>query len=162
MFWIGLETGFLFMHTILFAHVESNLIFEKEQVVTCSWWWWMTVHQMQERNSIKPTKMCSHEIRQWLLRHAGTPIPHIKKGALKKWKNGKKNLSFKEKEERSKEENENENENCTILIPKGNSFCRRKSSASGPRFKVSSEGLSAEIDIPQRSPIQVQTKADVA
>ena len=49
-------------------------------------------------------------------------------------------------------------ENCTILIPKGNSYCRRKSSARGPRFKVSSE----EIDIPQRSPIQVQTKADVA
>ena len=59
-------------------------------------------------------------------------------------------------------ENENENENCTILIPKGNSYCRRKSSARGPRFKVSSEGLSAEIDIPQRSPIQVQTKADEA
>ena len=35
-------------------------------------------------------------------------------------------------------------------------------SARGPRFKVSSEGLSAEIDIPLRSPIQVQTKADVA
>ena len=35
----------------------------------------------------------------------------------------------------------------TILIPKGNSYCRRKSSPTGPRFKVSSEGLSAEIDI---------------
>ena len=57
---------------------------------------------------------------------------------------------------------ENEYENCTILIPTGNSYCRRKSSARGPRFKVSSEGLLAEIDIPQRSPIQVQTKADVA
>ena len=54
------------------------------------------------------------------------------------------------------------NENCTILIPKGNSYCRHKSSARGPRFKVSSEGLSAEIDIPQRSPIQVQTKVKVA
>ena len=54
------------------------------------------------------------------------------------------------------------NENCTILIPKRNSYCRRKSSARGPRFKVSSEGLSAEIDISQRSPIQVQTKADGA
>ena len=53
-------------------------------------------------------------------------------------------------------------ENCTILIPKGNSYCRHKSSARGPRVKVSSEGLSAEIDIPLRSPIQVQTKADVA
>ena len=53
-------------------------------------------------------------------------------------------------------------ENCTILIPKGNSYCRHKSSARGPRFKVSSEGPSAEIDILQRSPIQVQTKADVA
>ena len=31
--------------------------------------------------------------------------------------------------------NENKNENCTILIPKGNSYCRRKSSARGPRFK---------------------------
>ena len=29
-------------------------------------------------------------------------------------------------------------------------------------FKVLSEGLSAEIDILQRSPIQVQTEADVA
>ena len=53
-------------------------------------------------------------------------------------------------------------ENCTILIPKGNSYCRRNSSARGPRFKVSSEGLSAEIDIPLQSPIHVQTKADVA
>ena len=54
------------------------------------------------------------------------------------------------------------NENCTILIPKGNSYCRRKSSARGPRFKVSFKGLSAEIDIPQRSPIQVETKVKVA
>ena len=37
------------------------------------------------------------------------------------------------------------NENCIALIPKGNSYCRRKSSARGLRFKVSSEGLSAEI-----------------
>ena len=61
--------------------------------------------------------------------------------------------------------NEKKNENCTILIPKGNSYCRRTSSARGPRFKVSSEdaeGLSVEIDIPQWSPIQVQTKAEVA
>ena len=41
-----------------------------------------------------------------------------------------------------------EKENFTILIPKGYSYCRRKSSVGGPRFKVSSEGLSAEIDIP--------------
>ena len=55
------------------------------------------------------------------------------------------------------------NENCTILIPKGNSYCRRKSSTRGPRFKVSSKGQSAEMDILIRSPpIQVQTKADVA
>ena len=47
-------------------------------------------------------------------------------------------------------------ENCTILIPKGNSYCRLKSSARGLRCKVSSEGLSAEIDIPLQSPIQVQ------
>ena len=26
------------------------------------------------------------------------------------------------------------NENCTISIPKGNSYCRRNSSARGPRF----------------------------
>ena len=44
--------------------------------------------------------------------------------------------------------NDKKNENCIILIPKGNSYCRNKSSAMGPRFKVSSEGLSAEIDIP--------------
>ena len=53
-------------------------------------------------------------------------------------------------------------ENCTILIPKGNSYCRRKSRARGPQFKVSPEGLSAEIDIPLRSPIHEQTKIDVA
>ena len=46
-------------------------------------------------------------------------------------------------------------EYCTILIPKGNSYCRHKSSARGPRFKVSSEGLSAKIGIPIWSPIQV-------
>ena len=57
---------------------------------------------------------------------------------------------------------EEDEEDCTLLIPRGNSYCRRKSSARGPRFKVSSEGLSAEIDIPLRSPIQVQTKAYVA
>ena len=51
----------------------------------------------------------------------------------------------------------NENENCTILIPKGNTYCRRKSSAKGPRFKVLYEGLSTEIDILIRSPIQVVT-----
>ena len=36
---------------------------------------------------------------------------------------------------------EKKNENCTIFIPKGNLYCRHKSSARGPRFKVSSEGL---------------------
>ena len=56
----------------------------------------------------------------------------------------------------------NENENSSILIPKGNSYCRRKSSARGPRFKVLSEGLSAAIDIPLQSPIQAQTKVNVA
>ena len=35
----------------------------------------------------------------------------------------------------------NENEICTILIPEGNSYCRRERSARGPRFKVSSERL---------------------
>ena len=51
-----------------------------------------------------------------------------------------------------------ENENCTILIPEGNSYCRLKSSARGPRFKVLSERLSIEIDILIRSPIQVLTE----
>ena len=32
-----------------------------------------------------------------------------------------------------------------IFIPKGNSYCCRKSSARGPRFKVSSERQSAEL-----------------
>ena len=32
-------------------------------------------------------------------------------------------------------------ENCTISISKGNSYCRRKSSARGSQFKVSPEGL---------------------
>ena len=50
---------------------------------------------------------------------------------------------------------------CPLLIPDGNSYCRRKSSARGPWFKVSSERLSTEIDILIRSPIQVQTKADI-
>ena len=45
---------------------------------------------------------------------------------------------------------------------KGNSYCRRKSSAMGPRFKVSTEGLSTEIDILIRLPIKVQSDADVA
>ena len=53
-------------------------------------------------------------------------------------------------------------ESCILLIPKGNSYCRRKISAREHRFKVSSEGLSAEIDIPLRSPVQVQTKIDAA
>ena len=54
------------------------------------------------------------------------------------------------------------NEKCTILIPKGNSYYRYKSSARGPRFKVSLEGISVEIDILIWSPIQVQTWVDVA
>ena len=49
----------------------------------------------------------------------------------------------------------------TKLIQKGNSYWRRKSSAK-PWSKVSSEGLSTKIDILIRSPIQVQTEADVA
>ena len=57
---------------------------------------------------------------------------------------------------------EKKNENYTILISKGNPYYRRKSSARGPRFNVSSEGLSTEIDILIRSPIQVPTEADVA
>ena len=52
------------------------------------------------------------------------------------------------------------NEKCTIFVPKGNSYCRRKSSARGLWFKVSSEGQSTEIDILIRSPIEVQTGAD--
>ena len=53
-------------------------------------------------------------------------------------------------------------ENFTILIPKENSYCRHKSSARGPPFKISPEGLSTETDILIRSPMQVQTEADVA
>ena len=45
---------------------------------------------------------------------------------------------------------------------KGNSYCCRKNSAGEPQFKVSSEGLSIEIDILIWSPIQVHTEADVA
>ena len=51
-------------------------------------------------------------------------------------------------------------ENCTILNPKGNSYCRRKNSARGPRFKV--EELLTEIDMLIQSHIQVQTEANVA
>ena len=53
-------------------------------------------------------------------------------------------------------------ENCTIIIRKGNSYFRRKSSIRGPRFKVSSEGLSTEINILIFPPIQAKTEADVA
>ena len=49
-----------------------------------------------------------------------------------------------------------------MLIPKGKSYCRRKSSGRGPRFKVLSEGLSTELDILIRSPIKVLIEADVA
>ena len=52
---------------------------------------------------------------------------------------------------------EKQNENRTMMIQKGNSYYRHKSSARGPWFKVSSEGLSTEIDILIRSPIQLQT-----
>ena len=53
-------------------------------------------------------------------------------------------------------------ENYTILIPKGNSYCRRKSSAREPQFKVSSGGLSRESDILIRLLIKVSTEVDVA
>ena len=69
------------------------------------------------------------------------------------------------KTEKKIEKNENrkfKKMKIILYYPKGNSYCRRKSSARGPRFKVSSEGLSTEIDILIRSPIQVQTGADVA
>ena len=56
----------------------------------------------------------------------------------------------------------NENENGTMSIPRGNSYCCRKSSAKGPRFKVSSKGVSPEIDILIQSPIEVLTEAGVA
>ena len=52
----------------------------------------------------------------------------------------------------------NKMENCTISTPKGNSYCRRKSSAGGHRFKVSSERLSTEIDIIIRSPIKARNQ----
>ena len=38
-------------------------------------------------------------------------------------------------------------ENALIIIPKGNSYYRSKSSAREPQFKVLSEGLTTEIDI---------------
>ena len=52
--------------------------------------------------------------------------------------------------------------NCTIFIPEGNSYCRLKGSAKEPRFKVSSERLSQEINILIRSPILKLTEIDVA
>ena len=52
-------------------------------------------------------------------------------------------------------------EKCTTLLPKGNSYCCRKSNVRGPRFKIASEGLSTEIDILVQSTIQVPTEADV-
>ena len=48
------------------------------------------------------------------------------------------------------------NENCTILIPKGNSYCRRKSSARGPQFKVSSESQIWTCNLPVTSPTLYQ------
>ena len=47
------------------------------------------------------------------------------------------------------------------INPKGKFILSPQEQRQGPRFKVSSEGLSAEIDKPQRSPIQVQTKVKV-
>ena len=58
---------------------------------------------------------------------------------------------------------ENKNENCTIiLIPKGNSYCRAR--ATPRTFKVSSEGLSPEIDILTwpSIPVHVLTESAVA
>ena len=57
---------------------------------------------------------------------------------------------------------EKKDENCTILIPKGNSFYRNKSSSRGPQFKVSSEGLSTEMYILIQSPIKIIIGANVA
>ena len=46
---------------------------------------------------------------------------------------------------------------CRLLLVDLNNFAER-----GLWFKVSSEGLSTEIDILIRSPIQLQTEADAA
>ena len=67
-------------------------------------------------------------------------------------------FKFKKK----KNENWKKRENCTVLIPKGNSYCRRKSSARGPWFRVSSKGLSTEIYMLIRSSIKILTEAHVA
>ena len=45
-------------------------------------------------------------------------------------------------------------ENCTMLIPKGNSYCHPKRSTRGPWFQVSFKRLSPEIDLLIGSPFQ--------
>ena len=61
-----------------------------------------------------------------------------------------------------KKRKEKLNENCTLLISKGNSYCRHKSTARDPWFKVSFEGLSREIDILIQSSIKIQAEVDVS
>ena len=48
------------------------------------------------------------------------------------------------------------------INPKGKFILSPQEQHQGPRFKVSSDGLSTEIDILIRSPIQVLTEAAVA
>ena len=47
-------------------------------------------------------------------------------------------------------------------MQEGNSYCRLKRSAKGPRFNVSSERLSPEIDIFIQSPIPKITEPNNA
>ena len=57
----------------------------------------------------------------------------------------------------SKQRTEKKIEMCTILIPRGNLYCRQV-----PRFIAQPKGLSPEINMLIRSPIQVLTEAAVA
>ena len=52
--------------------------------------------------------------------------------------------------------------NCTVLNTRGKSILSPLEKCQGPQFKVSSEGLSSEIDIIIQSPIQTQTKINNA
>ena len=53
-------------------------------------------------------------------------------------------------------------EKLHYIFRKGKLILSPQEQRQGPQLKVSSEGLSTEIDILIRSPIQVQTEADVA
>ena len=90
---------------------------------------YISLFRVKSRGILSPFFFCFHQIVfplfSYWIRLLGIVYVFLSWKWRWKWKNG----------------------NCTILIPKGNSYCRRKSSSRGPWFKVSSEGLSAEIDI---------------